>query len=107
MSRVVSVVLLSLNTSLSPPQIVVLVLVMPLWPFPALNPGGIITGGVHHPAGRQLRERGEGHPRGPAGVQQPQEEHHVHPLPHRAGGEVACGRTSIASQLERAPKYIS
>lgn len=45
-------------------------------------------GGVHHPLGRQFRQRGARDTRGSTGVQQPQEERHVHPLPHRAGGTV-------------------
>lgn len=45
------------------------------------------TGRFDHPSGRQLFQRGARHPRGSSGLQQPQEEHHVHPVPHRAGGK--------------------
>ena len=46
-----------------------------------------VPGVVHHPPGRQLRQRGARYTRGPARVQQLEEEHHVHPLSHRAGGK--------------------
>lgn len=51
------------------------------------------AGGVHHPPGRQLRQRGARHQGGPSRVQQPQEEHHVHTVPHRTrGGVVTSAR---------------